>query len=193
METRNNLYPIFLKVASLNVLIVGGGKVGLEKLSFLLKSSPDAKVEVIAKEVCFEIEELAKVHGITITKRAFQKHDIEGRHIIVAATNVYSTNVAIHQLAKKKRILINVADTPHLCDFYLGGIVTKGDLKVAISTNGKSPTMAKRFRQLLEQTLPESTGDLLNNMNVYRQTLKGDFEQKVEHLNTLTESFISKN
>ena len=88
--------------------------------------------------------------------------------------------------------MVNVADTPDLCDFYLGGIVTKGNVKIAISTNGKSPTTAKRLRQLLEEVIPEDINELVENINKYRETLKGDFEYKVETLNKLTEGLVEK-
>ena len=90
-------------------------------------------------------------------------------------------------------MLINVADKPALCDFYLGGIVTKGDLKIAISTNGKSPTVAKRLRQLFEAILPDTIDELLQNLQTYRQQLKGNFEEKVATLNQLTASLINTN
>jgi precorrin-2 dehydrogenase/sirohydrochlorin ferrochelatase len=98
----------------------------------------------------------------------------------------------VQQIAKSAGILINVADTPELCDFYLGGIVTKGDLKIAISTNGKSPTMAKRIREFLEDILPDETNELLQNLHHYRSTLKGNFEDKVKALNDLTTTFFKK-
>jgi precorrin-2 dehydrogenase/sirohydrochlorin ferrochelatase len=88
--------------------------------------------------------------------------------------------------------LVNIADTPELCDFYLGGIVTKGNLKIAISTNGKSPTAAKRIRQLLEEVLPDELDELLENLNSYRATLKGDFEYKVKAMNEVTEGLVRK-
>ena len=71
--------------------------------------------------------------------------------------------------------MVNVADTPDLCDFYMGGIVTKGNLKIAISTNGKSPTVAKRLRQWLEAVLPDEIDDLLETLRRYRKTLKRRF------------------
>ena len=88
--------------------------------------------------------------------------------------------------------MINVADTPELCDFYLGGVVTKGDLKIAISTNGQSPTLAKRIREMLEEAIPENINDLLENLNDLRKTLKGDFESKVRQLNEITKTWNSK-
>ena len=74
----------------------------------------------------------------------------------------------------------------------MGGIVTKGNVKVAISTNGKSPTTAKRLRQFFEDVIPEDVDDLVKNLNEYRKTIKGDFEQKVETLNEVTKRLIEK-
>ena len=87
---------------------------------------------------------------------------------------------------------INVADNPPFCDFYMGGIVTKGNVKVAISTNGKSPTTAKRLRQFFEDVIPENIDDLVKNLNEYRKTIKGDFEEKVETLNEFTKGLVNK-
>ena len=101
-------------------------------------------------------------------------------------------NLQVRKEAKLRNILVNVADNPPYCDFYMGGIVSKGNLKIAISTNGKSPTLAKRLRQLFEEVIPETTDELLENLNTYRKTLKGDFEEKVDKLNELTRDMIRK-
>ena len=190
----NQLYPIFLKVHQIPVLIIGGGFVGYEKLSFLLKSSPNASVVLVATEISEEVRGLVtdKIAQVTLIERPFQLSDLEGKSLIIAATNDPTINQYIWEAAKQKGILVNVADTPNLCDFYLGSIVTKGNLKVAISTNGKSPTLAKRFRQLLENTLPEEIDELLENMYDYRQQLGVDFERKVKILNALTESLLEE-
>jgi precorrin-2 dehydrogenase/sirohydrochlorin ferrochelatase len=100
-------------------------------------------------------------------------------------------NEQVYLSAKYHSKLINVADTPDKCDFYLGSIVTRGDLKVAISTNGKSPTFAKRFRQVLEEILPNDTNELLHNLNFIRDRLKGGFENKVKELNRITKSLVN--
>ena len=131
-------------------------------------------------------------HRVEILQREFEAKDIEGKDLVIAATNIRSLNEEVQQLSKKRGVLVNVADTPDLCDFYLGSIVTRGDLKVAISTNGKSPTFAKRFRQFLESFLPQNTGRLLQNLHLYRKELKGDFEYKVSVLNKLTEGLLQK-
>jgi precorrin-2 dehydrogenase/sirohydrochlorin ferrochelatase len=190
LESKNELYPIFLKVHQLNVLIVGGGNVALEKLTFLLKSSPNAKVALIALEFSKEILELAKGHNILTMLRPYSSNILHKQHIVIAATNNREVNKQIYQDAKEKQLLVNVADTPDLCDFYLGGIVTKGNIKVAISTNGKSPTMAKRLRQFFEAVIPDEIDDLSQNLNKFRKTIKGDFALKVTKLNKITRSLL---
>lgn len=190
----NTLYPIFLKTENFNILIVGGGLVGTEKISFLLKNSPNANITVVAKEISAEIKSMAKgQRSIVLIEKAFEATDVENKQLIIAATADKVLNEAIYHAAKAKNILINVADTPDLCDFYLGSIVTKGDLKIAISTNGKSPTLSKRIREFLEDSLPENIHDLILNLNEYRKTLKGNFEEKVDALNEITKSFRKNN
>lgn len=187
----NQLYPIFLKVHQLNVLLVGGGNVGTEKLEFLLKSSPQAQVTVVAKIFSPGFLEVAgRSETVTLIEDAYGEKYLGGKHIVIAATDDKAINRQIRDEAKERFLLVNVADTPDLCDFYLGGIVTKGNLKIAISTNGKSPTAAKRLRQLLEEVLPEEIDDLLENLNAYRDMLKGDFEFKVKAMNELTEGLV---
>lgn len=192
MKERNELYPVFLKVNKLNVLIVGGGKVGHEKLHFLLKSSPNANVEVLSKEFLPKTEDLAKKHGIKLTKGMYKRKYLKSRHLVIAATNNPKLNKKVHMQAKKRYLLANIADTPDLCDFYMGGIVNKGHVKIAISTNGKSPTTAKRLRQFFEDVIPENINQMVENLNEYRQTIKGNFDGKVQEMNKITESLIDK-
>lgn len=189
---RNNLYPIFLKVKSLQVLIVGGGHVAEEKLTFLLKSSPDANVTMVSPMFREETLEIAKKGDVKLIKQRYNKRYLKGKHLVIATTDVPKVNIKVHKHCRKRSILVNVADNPPYCDFYMGGIVTKGNVKVAISTNGKSPTTAKRLRQFFEDVIPENVDDLVKNINEYRKTIKGDFEQKVETLNEFTKGLIEK-
>ncbi len=189
----NELYPVFLKVHQFDTLIVGGGDVGLEKISFLLKSSPNAQITLVAKEILPEIKELAAKHPtVNLIERAFFNEDLTEMQLVVIATENRELNHEIRNEAKRRNILVNVADTPDLCDFYLGSIVTKGDLKVAISTNGKSPTVAKRMREMLTEVLPEEIDELLQNLRAIRDQLQGDFGAKVQKLNHLTEDLVAK-
>lgn len=189
---RNNLYPIFLKASSLRILIVGGGNVAEEKLSFLLKSSPDASVTMVSPMFREGTLNLAKQGDVTLIKDKYSKKYLKNKHIVIATTDKPKVNVKVHKQCRKRSILVNVADNPPYCDFYMGGIVTKGNVKVAISTNGKSPTTAKRLRQFFEDVIPENVDDLVKNLNEYRKTIKGDFEEKVETLNEFTKGLIEK-
>lgn len=188
----NELYPIFLKAHQLKILIVGGGFVALEKLTFLLKSSPHATVSLVAMEFNPQVVQLIEQYGLKHTVKAYETSDLKDYTIVVGATNDEAVNIQIYHDAKAANTLVNIADNPPYCDFYMGGIVTKGNLKIAISTNGKSPTMAKRLRQFFEEALPDTIDNLLDNLNHYRTFLKGDFEYKVDHLNKLTESLITE-
>jgi precorrin-2 dehydrogenase/sirohydrochlorin ferrochelatase len=189
---QNELYPIFLKVAQLEVLIVGGGNVGLEKLTFLLKSSPNAKVTVVAPNFHAELVELAQKQTVELIKDVYQVSYLKGRHMVIAATDNISVNIEVYKDCKAQHILVNVADNPPYCDFYMGGIVTKGNIKIAISTNGKSPTLAKRLRQFFEDVIPDNIDELAENLNSFRKTIKGDFQEKVDSLNELTKGIIKK-
>lgn len=191
-EERNTLYPVFLKVRNLRILIVGGGNVALEKLTFLLKSSPDAHVEMVAPFFREETLALAKQYDVKITHKKFKKKMLKKRHMVIATTDSTKVNKKVYKEARKRFLLSNIADVPELCDFYMGGIVTKGNVKIAISTNGKSPTTAKRLRQFFEDVIPEDIDDMVKNLNEYRKTLKGDFEEKVEALNEFTKGLIAK-
>nr|BFF40749.1 hypothetical protein BACY1_25540 [Tenacibaculum mesophilum] len=190
MEERNNLYPIFLKTASLEVLIVGGGFVAEEKLRFLLKSSPDAKVTMVAPFFREETIAIAQKGKVNMINDSYNDTYLQGKHLVIATTDVPEVNIQVYKDCRSQNKLVNVADNPPYCDFYMGGIVTKGNVKVAISTNGKSPTTAKRLRQFFEEVIPEDINQLVQNLNSYRKTIKGNFEQKVETLNKLTESLV---
>jgi len=187
---KNELYPIFLKANVLNILIVGGGTVALEKLSFLLKSSPNATVLVVSKDFDEDFLSLANKYQVSLLKAPYNKLALKNKQLVIAATNNLEINKQIYADCKANNIIVNVADTPSLCDFYLGGIVTKGNIKIAISTNGKSPTLAKRLRQFFEEVIPENIDELAENLNKFRKTIKGDFSDKVNQLNKLTERLL---
>lgn len=188
----NNLYPVFLCLDKLNVLIVGGGNVGLEKVTNLLKCSPDANVKLIAPSVLNEIKILRYHPNFTIEERAFREADVHGIQLIIIATENAILNAEIKALATAKNILANVADTPAICDFYLGSIVQKGNLKLGISTNGKSPTIAKRIKEVLNESIPDEIDETLEKVQQIRNRLKGDFTEKVKELNKLTELLLQK-
>ncbi len=190
MKHKNELYPVFLKVNVLNVLIIGGGNTALEKLTFMLKSSPGANITLIAETIHQEIIDHSTTCKLNLINRTYDRSDPYGYHIVIAATNNKVVNHGIYQDCKRMNILVNVADVPEYCDFYLGGIVSKGQVKVAISTNGQSPTLAKRMRQYLENILPDEVDKLAKHLNQYRNSINADFKTKVQLLNKVTQSLI---
>ncbi|KXX71856.1 siroheme synthase [Flammeovirga sp. SJP92] len=189
----NHMFPIFIKMSEISTLIVGGGNVGHEKLEAILKNSPNAVVSVVSIDFGEALLDLAKdFPNVTLHKKAFEFSDLDPHHIALLATDDYGLHVEIQKEANKRKMLVNVADTPDLCDFYLGSVVTRGDLKIGISTNGKSPTLAKRMREFLEDALPNETQQLLDNLRTIRDKLKGDFAFKVKKLNDITQQVFDK-
>ena len=165
VKESNNLFPVFLKLEELNVLLVGAGNVGLEKLQAILHNAPATSVTVIATEINAEVKKLAAEHStILLIERTFDPADLDNKDIIVVAVNDTSVSGYIRVLAKQKKLLVNVADNPDLCDFYLGSIVQKGNLKIAISTNGKSPTVAKRLKEQINDMVPDEIESVLQNI-----------------------------
>lgn len=188
----NRLFPVFLKLENLHVLIVGGGKIGLEKLSAILSNSPETNIKLVSITISKEIKKLAvKCQNIELEERAFLPVDVDDRDIVIIAIDDRKESKRIRDIVKEKRKLVNVADKPELCDFYMSSIVQKGNLKIAISTNGKSPTIAKRLKDLFNELLPMELDQLLDNMEEIRSKLKGDFTDKVNQLNAITKDFVA--
>lgn len=183
----NELFPIFLKMHEIRTLLVGAGPVGLEKLQAILKNSPRAQVEVVALEIPEETRAFIAPHEtVSFRLKEFEESDLNDKDLVILATNNAGLNERIRTFAKERHLLLNVADKPALCDFYLGSVVQKGNLKLGISTNGKSPTMAKRLKEFFNDILPEEIDETLELMLQYRNQLKGDFKEKVKVLNAHT-------
>ena len=190
----NKLFPIFLKLEELNVLVVGGGKVGLEKLNAIINNSPATRVTIVADNISEKIKKLAqKYPNIFLKEKNFEPADLDDKDIVIVAINDKTTSSYIRAIAKEKKVLANVADKPDLCDFYLSSVVQKGNLKIAISTNGKSPTMAKRLKETLDDALPNKLDKILTNMETIRKNMNGNFADKVKKLNKVTKLLAGKN
>ncbi len=190
----NNLFPIFLKLEQLNVLLIGGGNVALEKLSAIVGNAPKTPVRVVGIEISEGLRAFASGYpNVTLLEKAYEASDLEGADVVITAVNDTGISEQIRADARLSGKLINAADKPDLCDFYLGSIVKKGNLKIAISTNGKSPTIAKRLKEVLHEALPDELDDVVQQMQVIRNGLKGDFTDKVNKLNLITRDLAQKN
>lgn len=191
--TENKLFPVFLKLEKFKVLIVGGGNVALEKLNAVLQNSPATQISLVATEVSHEIIRLGKEYrNLSVTRRHFTANDLDGKDFVIVAINNKLVSENIRREAAKRKIITNVADTPEQCDFYLGSIVQKGNVKIAVSTNGKSPTIAKRIKETLNESFPDEIDGLVNNLSKVRTYLGGDFSKKVRELNEITTSLSTK-
>ena len=187
----SKLFPVFLKLEQLRVLLVGAGNVALEKLNAILSSSPETEITVVAANILPEFAQLASPYrNVTVIHDLYHKDYIEQCDILFTAVNSIELSQQICTDAHEKGILINCADNPALCEFYLGSVVTKGNLRLAISTNGKSPTLAKRLKELLNDVLPDELDELLHNLQTIRNNLKGNFKEKVHSLNELTKTLV---
>lgn len=194
VEEGNKLFPVFLKLEKLKLLIIGGGNVALEKVNAVLQNSPSALIHLVGVTVSDSIYQLGnEFSNIVIEERPYSIHDMEEADIIIAAVNDIFTSKQIRDDAHRTGRLVNIADKPELCDFYLSSVVKKGNLKIAISTNGKSPTISKRLKEQINEMMPDEIEDILQNMQIIRKEFNGDFAEKVKHLNDITNVLAAKN
>jgi len=192
-NSANPLFPVFLQLNNLRLVVVGGGPVALEKLTAVLNNSPLTDITLVADSVIDDIYVLQQQHAnIHIVQKAYAASDLDNAEVVIVAVNNIEIATRIREDAKQRKLLVNVADKPELCDFYLSSVMSKGNLKVAISTNGKSPTIAKRVKELLIEVLPDEIDDVLQNIHIIRDQLKGDFADKVSTLNDLTRVLVAK-
>lgn len=189
----NKLLPVFLKLESLRPLIVGGGAIGLEKLQTVIGNAPETIVKLVADKISDAVREFAAGRpNITLVEKRYSKDDLAQADLVIVAVNDIPLAEQIRDDAKSRGLLLNVADKPALCDFYLGSVVKKGNLKIGISTNGKSPTAAKRLKEIFQHSLPDELDETLENLNQIRNRLSGNLEDKVKKLNAITRSLVEK-
>ncbi|WP_395045862.1 TSUP family transporter [Flavobacterium sp.] len=186
----NTLFPIFLKTETAHFLIVGGGNIGLEKAETLLKQNPTIRLTIVATYFHPRLTKIISLHeNISFFERPFEENDLQNKDFVIITTDKPEINLEVRELAKSKGIKVNAADQPDLCDFYLGSIVTKGSLKIAISTNGKSPVLARRMREYFTEVIPDNIEESIEVLNQFRTNHKGDFQEKLSDLNKITQGF----
>ena len=144
-----NLFPIFLKLDGRGCLVVGAGTVAQGKIRGLLDAG--ALVKVVAPKAVFPVQEWAREGAISWAPRAFEPRDLDRVSIVVAATSSPQLNAEILREARLRNVLSNAVDDPENCDFYYPAVVKRGDLQIAISTGGRSPALAQRLRENLEE------------------------------------------
>jgi precorrin-2 dehydrogenase / sirohydrochlorin ferrochelatase len=140
---------MFVKLEGRRCLVVGAGKVGEPKIGALIDTG--ARIRVIALEASEAVHEWANAGKITLEIRALSAEDLDGIFLAVVATSSSAVNGSIYREAQRRGVLCNVVDVPELCDFYYPAVVRRGDLQIAISTSGQSPSLAQKLRQQLER------------------------------------------
>jgi precorrin-2 dehydrogenase / sirohydrochlorin ferrochelatase len=148
MNERKGLFPIFVKLSGRSSLVVGGGALAEAKVALLLEAG--ASVLVVAPRVSDAIERWASERQIVWHERAFVASDVASVDIVFAATGKPGIDRSVAAIARQARVLVNAVDDPDFCDFYMPAVVRRGDLQIAISTNGHSPALAQQLRQHLE-------------------------------------------
>ena len=190
-DNKNNLFPVFLKLEDLRLLIVGAGDVGLEKLTTVLTNSPNTRVRIVANYFKPEVEDLSFHYpNVQLIYADYKPVFLDQCDLVIAAVNDTELAEQIRNDAKRKGKLINAADKPSLCDFYLGSVITKGDIKIAISTNGKSPTLARRLKEFFNEVLPDELETVVSNLNTIRNKIQTGLKDRVKKLNEITASLI---
>jgi len=144
-------FAAFLNVENKLCIVIGGGKVAERKVESLLKAK--AKVKVISPELTAKLKILAEEGKICWEKRGYQRGDLEGAWLVIAATNDPEVQKEVYKEAEEKRIFCNVVDVPELCSFIVPSVVRRGKVNIAISTFGASPAVARRLRETLQQLI----------------------------------------
>ena len=181
-----SLFPMFVKLTGKQCLVVGAGKVGEPKIGGLIDTG--ASIHVVAIEAGNRVREWADEGKITLELRAFSAAALDGKFLAIAATASSSLNELIYREAQRRGVLCNVVDVPQFCDFFYPAVVRRGDLQIAISTAGQSPSLAQRIRQQLERRFGEGYADWVAQLGATRRLVLAsalDKETKWELLHSL--------
>ena len=164
-------YIACLRLKGRRCLVVGGGEIGLEKVEGLLACGGD--VVLVAPTAVPALERLAREGSIEWLRRDYERADLEGTFMVIAATDDTDVNIRIYEDAERRAMLVNVVDVPPLCNFILPAIVRTGPLAIAISTAGASPALAKRMKREISDLFGEEYARLAVMLNDVRGWAKG--------------------
>ncbi|MBI2842408.1 MAG: bifunctional precorrin-2 dehydrogenase/sirohydrochlorin ferrochelatase [Armatimonadetes bacterium] len=171
-------YPIAIDLTGRKVLVVGGGTVALRKVETLLEFG--AEVTVVAPQIVPEIERLAESGSITVERREYRSEDAAGAVVIITSTDDEAVNRRVSEDALARNILVNVVDVPELCGFIVPATVKRGDLTISISTAGKSPALARRVREKIEEIFGPEYGEFADLLGEMREMAKSRIKSQPE-------------
>lgn len=181
-----SLFPLFMKLEGRQCLVVGAGQVGESKIAGLLETG--TRIRVVAIVATSTVREWARAGKIELELRAFKADDLDGAFLTVVATSSRTLNERVYREAQARGVLCNVVDVPDLCDFYYPSVLRRGDLQIAVSTAGQSPSLAQKIRQQLEKQFGPGYAAWVAELGETRKLiLASDLDQgrKLELLNAL--------
>ncbi len=164
------LFPAFLKLANRQVIVIGGGNLAASKIPGLLEAH--ARVRVISPQINAHLTAWLRDQKIEWRAKLFSAEDLDGAFLVIAATSVRDVNKSVYDEADRRNLLCNAVDDIDHCHFYYGSIVQRGDLQIAISTNGKSPALAQRLRKEFEQQFGPEYAAWLEWLGAAREVLR---------------------
>lgn len=186
-----DLFPIYLKLNGRRALVVGGGKIACLRVKQLIKAG--AEVTVVSPKAGAEIEKLAEAGSIGLVRRGFERTDLSKRYfVVIAATSDHEVQQAVSEEAERHGILCNVVDSPAYCNFYTPAVVERGELRIAISTSGRSPSLAGKLREYLEEAIPKSAADLTETVGLLRSKLRLEIPGDLAAQKKLVDEFVQK-
>jgi len=165
-------YPIFLEMSGRRAVVVGGGAVAVRKAQSLLAAG--ARVVVVAKEADDTMTSLCRAGNAELVMSKYSKDYLAGAVLAIAATNDAGLNKRIYKDCQELEILCNVVDSPELCDFLVPAVVKRGDLQIAVGTEGNCPAYAGHLRKKLEQTFTDKHGEFLAELETLRKRIIKD-------------------
>ncbi len=178
-------YPVFLDLTEKRCVIVGGGPVAERKCTSLIKTG--ALITVIAPEITKRLKGYKDKGAIEHIARAYRKGDIASAHIVISATDSRETNERVAGDSESLHRLINVVDTPDLCNFIVPSVFRRGMLSIAVSTGGVSPALSKAIRKELERIYGPELAGKIKAIGKMRDRAKKEITGKKER-----ERFIKK-
>lgn len=168
----NELFPIFLKLEGRQAVVIGGGRVALRKVEQLAESN--ALIRVVARSFAPDFAGFRGQPGVELIEAAYEREQLAGAFIVFACTDDSSVNRDVYQYCREQNILVNAADSPPDCNFYMPSIVKQGDLKIAISTNNRGCAYTRKLRMDLEELYDERYSRLLIYIGRIRDYLKAN-------------------
>jgi len=183
-----SFFPAYINFENKKILLIGAGKIALEKLEKLLDFTQE--ITILSEHYSDDFLSLVKMHQLIYYQRKYKEKDINGFDIVIVATDNKKLYEKIYSESRDSRVLINCVDNANYCDFIFPSYIKKGDLTISVSTSGASPAFAKQLRQYIEKLIPSSVENFLKEMKVLRQTLpKG--RERMQFFEKKTKDFIT--